>query len=448
MKKSLSKFENLMLYLLPIVVFFSYFPVLRLGESESMYFELSLPLIWLAIFGTVSLVRMPAIAKKYGALKSIMLCSFPLYATISIIWSENKVRGVLTAGIIWLIAFSVINILNMGLKKADLKKILKIYLISASVAAGICILQCILDVFGVSRDITLLCQGCTYRTFGFPHPNGLAIEPQFMGNLLITPAIISLGLFYNEIKSKKNKRTMFGYAALSFFLIMTLYICFSRGALYAFGIAGLILGIMLLIRDKSARAFWLLAPTVLGCLFGLLAQGIFSEISPTSENFAQGIQRSIHQITLGKIDIREKAEETPNNAEESSFSGYVEESTDIRISVTESAIKAWQKHKWLGVGLGSAGQAISKETGGWEKEIIQNEYINILTELGLIGTVILISMIIFIICETKKVNFIILAPVIVGYLITLAFFSGFPNVLHLYLLTPVIYSLGQKRLLC
>ena len=116
--------------------------------------------------------------------------------------------------------------------------------------------------------------------------------------------------------------------------------------------------------------------------------------------------------------------------------------------MTESAIKAWQKHKWLGVGLGSAGQAISKETGGWEKEIIQNEYINILTELGLIGAVILISMIIFIICETKKVNFIILAPVIVGYLITLAFFSGFPNVLHLYLLTPVIYSLGQKRLLC
>ena len=213
-----------MLFLLPIVVFFSYYPVISLGSDETMYYELSLPLVWLAIFGVISLTRMPAIAKKHSLLKSFVACSFPLYATISIIWSENKIRGVLTAGIIWLIVFSIINILNMGLKKADLKKILKVYLVSASVAAGVCILQCILDVFGAPRDVTMLCQGCTYRTFGFPHPNGLAIEPQFMGNLLIAPALITLGLFYNEIKLKKNKRTMFGYGALSFFLIMTLYI--------------------------------------------------------------------------------------------------------------------------------------------------------------------------------------------------------------------------------
>lgn len=447
MKKWLSKFENLMLFLLPIVVFFSYYPVISLGSDETMYYELSLPLIWLAIFGVISLIRMPAIAKKYGLLKSLVACSFPLYATISIIWSENKIRGVLTAGIIWLIVFSIVNILNMGLKKADLKKILKIYLMSAAVAAGVCILQCILDVFGVPRDITMLCQGCTYRTFGFPHPNGFAIEPQFMGNLLIAPALISLGLFYNEIKSKNNKRTMFGYGTLSFFLIMTLYICFSRGALYAFGIAGIILGIVLLVRDKSARAFWLLLPAVLGSVFGLLAQGIFAEISPTSENFAQGIQRSIHQITLGKVDIREKVENT-GDTEESSFSGYVEESTDIRLNVTESALKAWQKNKLLGVGLGGAGKAISRETGGWEKEIIQNEYINILTELGTVGVLILLSVIIYVIHNAKKVNVIIFAPIIVAYLITLAFFSGFPNVLHIYLLTPVIYWLGQKRLLC
>ena len=448
MKKWLSKFENLMLFLLPIVVFFSYYPVISLGSDEKMYYELSLPLIWLAIFGVISLTRMPAIAKKYGPLKSFMACSFPLYATISIIWSENKIRGVLTAGIIWLIIFSIINILNMGLKKADLKKILKVYLVSASVAAGVCILQCILDVFGAPRDVTMLCQGCTYRTFGFPHPNGLAIEPQFMGNLLIAPALIALGLFYNEIKSKKNKRTMFGYGALSFFLIMTLYICFSRGALYAFGIAGIILGIILIVREKSARPFILLVPAILGCVFGILAQGIFAEISPTSENFAQGIQRSIHQITLGKIDIREKVEESGNAREESSFDGYVEESTDIRLNVTESALKAWQKNKVFGVGLGGAGKAISKETGGWEKEIIQNEYINILTELGTVGVLILLSVIIYVIHNAKKINVIIFVPMIVAYLVTLAFFSGFPNVLHIYLLTPVVYWLGQKRLLC
>ena len=444
MKKSLSKFESLMLFLLPIVVFFSYYPVIRLGENESMNFELSLPIIWLAIFGTVSLVRIPKIAKKLGILKCAAIGAFPLYASLAILWSENKMRGVLTAGILWLIVFSVVNILSMKLDKEYLKKLLKVYLISAVVAAVVCVLQCILDVFGVSREVTMLCPGCTYRTLGFPHPNGLAIEPQFMGNLLIAPALISLGLFYNAIKINKDKRTMFGFGALSFFLIMVLYICFSRGALYAFGVAGIVFGIILIVRDKSARPFWMLMPALLGCIIGLLTQGVFAEISPTAENFAQGIQRSIHQVTLGKIDIREKVAES---GEQSSFSGYIEESTDVRLNITENAIKAWKKNAIFGVGLGSAGKAISKETGNWEKEIIQNEYINILTELGIVGVVILVAVIIYMIKVSKWPKTAVIIPIIVAYLITLGFFSGFPNVLHLYLLTPVIYGLGQKRLL-
>lgn len=446
MKKSLSKFESVMLFLLPIVVFFSYFPVIRLGANDSMNFELSLPLIWLAIFGVFSLTKMPKIEKKLGITKSFIVCAFPTYATFAILWSENKVRGILTAGIIWLIMFSVVNILSMKLDKAYLKKLLKVYLISATVAAVICILQCFLDVLGVSRDFTLLCRGCTYLTLGFPHPNGLAIEPQFMGNLLIAPALISLGLFYNAIKSQKDKRAMFGFGGLSLFLIMSLYICFSRGALYAFGIAALVFGVMLLIRDKNVRAFWLLVPTLIGLAFGLLTQGILSEISPTSENFIQGIQRSIHQVTLGKIDIRDKVE--ADDSEQPIFVGYIEESTDIRLSVTDAAIKAWQKNPIAGVGLGGAGVAMEHETGGWEKEIIQNEYINILTELGIIGAIILVIVIIYIIKSSRRPSCIIIIPIVLAYLITLGFFSGFPNVLHLYLLTPVVYWLGEKRLLC
>jgi O-antigen ligase len=267
-----------------------------------------------------------------------------------------------------------------------------------------------------------------------------------MGNLLIAPALIALGLFYNAIKSKKDKRTMFGYGGLSFLYIMVLYITFSRGALYAFGIAGALFGIILLIRDKKAWACWMLVPTILGLGFGLLTQGIFAEISPTSENFAQGIQRSIHQVSLGKIDIREKAED---NGDQSSFSGYIEESTDIRINWTETAIKTWKDSNiWFGVGLGNAGTAMSRYTGGSKREIIQNEYINILTELGFVGVLLLIIAISYMFKVSKRPDFVVIIPIVIAYLITLFFFSGFPNVLHLYLLTPVLYHLGHKRILC
>ena len=448
MKKSLNKVESLLLYLLPIIIFFSYYPVIRLGENNSMFFELSLPLIWLLIFGIISLIRLPKILAKYGWKKSVIILLFPAWMIASIFWSKNALRGFLTTGIAALIFLSVLNVINMKLDKKFLKKLLKTYLISSVVAAAICIIQSFLDVFGVSRDVTLLCPGCAYSVLGFPHPNGLAIEPQFMGNMLIAPALISLLFLYNAIKQNKDKRTVFGFLGLSIFLIMSLYICLSRGAIYAFGIAGAIMGIALLIRDKSLRATWLILPVLVGCVGGLLLQGIWAEISPTNENFAQGIQRSVHQITLGKIDIREKVE---SEGDESTFSGYIEESTDIRLNLNEIAMGAWGHNNiWTGVGIGGAGVAINEYDNQLSsREIIQNEYVNLLVELGIIGVVLFMIFAIYIIKSMKNIKGgILLIPIIIAYLITLCFFSGFPNVLHLYLLTPILYWVGQKRLLC
>ncbi len=448
MKKSLSKIENLLLFLLPIIIWFAYYPVIRIGQNESMNFELSLPLIWLAIFGTISMFKMPAILSHYKTKKSILILLFPIFAVISVFWSANPLRGILTAGILWLIFMSVMNIINTKLEKTYLMRLLRIYMTMSVGVALFCLLQCFADVFLASRDVTLLCQGCTYTTLGFPHPNGLAIEPQFMGNLLIAPTLISLLLLYNAIKNKLRKRTTFGFVCLSIFLIMSLYICFSRGALYAFGIGGAIMGILLLFRDKSARAFWLMVPVVIGCIGGLLLQGLWAEISPTSENFAQGIQRSIHQITLGKIDFREKVS---TDGEQSSFSGYIEESTNVRLNLNEIAFKTWDvNNKWFGVGIGGAGVAMSRQSDELgSKEIIQNEFINILIELGVVGYI-LLFILVGVICKNlyKMKGWIFMVPIITAYLITMCFFSGFPNVLHIYLMTPILYWVGQKRLLC
>ena len=59
MKKWLTKLEQILLFALPVVIFFAYFPVIKLGSDSTMNFELSLPLIWLAIFGVISLFMLP-----------------------------------------------------------------------------------------------------------------------------------------------------------------------------------------------------------------------------------------------------------------------------------------------------------------------------------------------------------------------------------------------------
>ena len=442
MKKLIAKTESILLYLLPIVVFFSYYPVIRLGANETMNFELSLPLIWLAIFGAISMARMPRILAKYKIWKVIFVLAFPIFIIASVIWSQNQLRGLLTAGIAWLITMSVINIINMKLDKNVLKQLLKLFLGASVVTAVACIIQCVLDVFGFGRDITLLCPGCTYLTLGFPHPNGFAIEPQFMGNLLIAPSIISLYLLYKNISFKKVNKTMFGFLALSIFLIMSLYICFSRGALYSFGIASVIMIVLLAINKKSAKSVLLVVPIVVGCLIGLLLQGVLSEISPTNENFTQGIQRSIHQVSLGIIDIREK---TTSDGQQSAFSGYIEESTDIRLNLNEIAINTWRNNNILiGVGIGSSGVSINQfDNRLAAKEIIQNEYITILLELGIIGVILLIVLFVMIFKLIRKSA--IVVSILVAFMISLCFFSGLPNVLHIYLLIPILYRMSQKN---
>ena len=47
-----------MIYILPGVLFFSYQPLISLGTSESMNFELSLPLVWLVVFDILVLIIM------------------------------------------------------------------------------------------------------------------------------------------------------------------------------------------------------------------------------------------------------------------------------------------------------------------------------------------------------------------------------------------------------
>ena len=56
--KKLNKLFKYFVYAMPVALFFSYEPVMTLGASESMNFELSIPLIFLVLFGLLIVVMM------------------------------------------------------------------------------------------------------------------------------------------------------------------------------------------------------------------------------------------------------------------------------------------------------------------------------------------------------------------------------------------------------
>lgn len=369
--KIIRKILWFLVYLLPATLFFSYHPVISLGSDASMNFELSIPLLWLVIFDYLAFIMMimlfasgtrkKSFWRSIGALSDrrfFLFALFPLYLTISVFWSPNPLRGLLTAGIVWLIFFAVFTLLYLlpvsGTPRRLRFHTLIVMFIATVLVCKFCYAQSIMDVLGLSRDNTLLCLGCTYRSFGFPHPSGFAIEPQFMGNLLLAPTLTALYLVafrsrkfgrnmvneavYLEHKVEKDllrdkihlpepnwkKWQYVGMVILTGFLSMTLFFTFSRGAIYAYAVAILVLLVFALKRHQFRWS--LIAIPVVSFLLSLGLQGTFAAVGPTAETFVSGVTKSIHQLSLGLIDLRPQS--AGNHESASSIDSSVENSSN------------------------------------------------------------------------------------------------------------------------
>lgn len=496
MKKLNSLFRGLV-YVLPAVLFFSYHPVISLGTSTSMNFELSLTLVWLVIFDLVSfclLVRKKKLGQIWKQWKWLL---FPVFLTVSVFWSLNFMRGLLTVGILWLLYFAVFSFYELKSLFKEVQFYEKFwgwFLGSTLFVCAWCLVQCVLDLAGVGREYTLMCAGCTYQMFGFPHPNGFAIEPQFMGNLLIAPAIT---LIYVIVKDDYNS-TLRGRVAsarrhgrsalilgrnlrkplrvlLLIIFLFTLFLTLSRGAIYAFVVGAVFMSAMMMVQGRDVwktvakRVGVVWGIIVFSFLFTLNLQGVMAQVSSTNDTYMTGVTKVLNHLSLGVVDVREKPESSKESRtddlegnypvensvenlqqETAVFDGYVVESTEARVKLTDVALKVWSKDfttVMFGVGLGGAGQALYVN-GLMEspKEIVQNQYAGLLLETGIVGVLLMIFSLVMVakvVIKNPAVPMIL--TLMVTYGVTLCFFSGLPNALQIYLLPSLLIILmGEK----
>lgn len=529
---SLSKIQKVMLLCLPFCLFFSYHPVIPIFSTSTTNFELSIPLLWLLIFAILSLpenfrlyiyslkivIKTKSLVNKaphppsrhqtdklYPHFLRLFSLIYPFFVTVNSIGSPNFLRAILTSGVIWCICLSLLTILqNISQYKTQIgKSFNKNLLIASTLASAFCWLQSILDIAGVPREATFLCKGCTSTVFGFPHPNGFAIESQFMANLLLAPIFLSLFYLLERPKNHSNKLNSDPYPAsklghflrfgLPLFLIATLYLTLSRGAIFSFWVSVFVLfiyQIVKLIKQKSCRREILFRQPLifsvvvfLPFFFTLSAQGLFTELGPTSHTFLDGVSTSVSQLSLGRIDLAKvfhktnennkshKSHEThethkSNNLHLSDlntdaaasaqkapqFTSYIEESTNIRLNLNRLALSSWRtslRRMLVGVGLGATGLTLYQEFPelGSPKEIIQNEYLAILYEQGICGVIMIICAAILFVLTYKLHNknhektSIYGRVLALSFALTLCFFSGLPNALHIYLLTPLLFLL-------
>ena len=447
MTKGLSRFKDFIANLswlqrlwlfAPICIWFSYRPIISLGTDVTMNYELSVALIYIVGLAMVGLPTIWRHRRKLVANKAaVVIGLFTLWSSVTSLWSANPTRGILTSGILWCLCLICWAAIAERQKIIDILPQLKKLLIASSVVACLlALLQMVLGTYIESREVIGLCAGCVASQFGFVRPNLFAIEPQFLGSLLLVPTLI---VYHQLITKKRNWADSLVFVLLATTLGLTL----SRGAIYACALG---MAAMWLVVNKhwlnKLATIDLIIVAVIGCL---CIQGGLAAINPRiNETFLGAISKSVNHLSLGTIDFGwdkqagRPVDEPSTSESEPVFDGYVAESTDVRVNLTKVALTSWSSQtlarKLFGTGLGSSGIVMAEQTGSsYQKEIVQNEYVEILLERGVVGLALFVMVIAITFASVlaKKKRW--LWAILIAYLAQWCFFSGLPNALHIYL---------------
>ena len=429
----------------PIMIWFSYLPQISLAEDGTMNYELSLALIYVVILAIVGLPRVWCHRSELKQSRPVRLASaFVGWSGLCVIWSDNRTRGLLTFAvyvILYLVFLALVA--ERRLLCQLLPKLVRVAIWATISACLLAITQMVLGTFVITNRHSLgLCAGCVAGQFGFIRPNLLAIEPQFLGSLLLAP------LLYITYLTLQGKYSYAKQPLLLVLMLTTLWLTLSRGAIYAY-LASLV-AMILLIR-KWRRQLVVVGLIALSLVVCLVCQGALASANPRIDSsFTQAVSTSLNHLSMGIVRLpyqRKSPTSLPSipreHDKQPAYHGYVAESTNVRLSLTKTALAAWRSNRLgqqlFGTGLGSAGIVLARQTGSrYQKEIVQNEFVEVLLERGLIGLALLGGLVVLYgrLCSRRRDHLALV--ILVAYLVQWCFFSGLPNALHIYLVLALL----------
>lgn len=450
-------FTEKLVLLAPVAVWFSYFPTISFGRQSGTNLELSITIIYAVILALVGLPQIWSRRHLFWRQKAVwLLAVFVGWNLLSIIRSVNPLRSILVSGLWSVLFLDFLVIYSLPSLKKMISPLVRITITTAVAMSLLAIVQV---VYGAWFDWGL-CNGCVARGFGFVRPSGFAIEPQFFGSLLIAPILL---VSYRLLRNKATK-----YEIISLCLMLVaLYLTLSRGALYAVTAAVLVQVVLVHWRTSTN---WLRSATVVIAVlvgsfaFGMMWHGVFTQLNPrVADGFYQSITKSINHLSLGKINLPNLApqqpsqesttkptsqEVTPASPPKAVFDGYVAKSTEERTNMSQLALSVWTKSPTqflFGVGAGGAGRAIFQQSGktSGEFEIVQNEFLSIGVELGVVGVVLLLALLLAL-CRKTYAKKALAWPIILGFVLQWMFFSGLPNALHIYFVAMLMFAIIDR----
>ena len=434
------------------VLSFSYHPLVSFGSVYGTHLDGSLLYVIVAL---AAIGSAPIVWKQRNTLKKskslLWLIGFTLFSLLSVAWSANPVRGVITAAFSSLLVLLVCTVaINLPLMRHHQQSIYRLVIAGSTVSVLWALWQVYGDAFGVDSAFTLLTPAYESTVFGAARPTGFALEPQFFASFLLIPFFwLSVRLVSDNLKNAPLH--YFGITALSTILVLSL----SRGALFAAAL-GLIL--LLVLHHPSLKRWLYLGATVFG---GVVVAGVitFSAATINQRDSISGytsLAKSLNHLSLGIISLppehRDVKVGTPKvTTPPKATSGYVTASTDSRLSMSAQAILLWTEnpqHFLFGIGNGSFGTTLhAKDNRYPTNSIVNNYYLELVVETGLIGLSLFVAFFVGLLYKLFKARNTLLIVIITSLLVQACFFSGNANIIHLWIIFGLALgvSLSQTK---
>lgn len=258
-------------------------------------------------------------------------------------------------------------IVNRVKRVEMVEKIAGVILISTWVVVLFAFYQFIGDYLGLPTGLD---QGYAKIVLGFPRIQAFAKEPLYLANFLFIPLGVIAGYLLQEEKPLP-KNALLLLPLIIFAILLTV----SRGAYIGLMAFGVFMCLFFAKRIIQSRAFMLAAGALVGAVFILML--ILTTLGPTITG------KFIAQATARDVEL----------SSESIFG---------RLRAFGQAVEVWQRSPIFGVGPGGFGPASGQEIStGYA--IVNNEYLEILAELGLIGLIAYLLVIISMLAVFAKI---------------------------------------------
>ncbi len=352
-------------------------PFERIGSFElagitvraSQIFSLITFLAWIFIF----LIKRKNFSAKNPLLIPIFL--FLGSSIISLINAQNIQRGIIVLLFTIFTIFITFVIPNLVKNKNRLEKIIKAILVSSVFVSLFGIYQFVGDVIGLPKEITGLREQYTKIVFGFPRIHSVSVEPLYFANYLLIP----ISLLLSFLLSRKKIKLPFSIFISFLILILTtlnLFLTLSRGGYLALAFLFLLYGIFFIKSILSPKKLIILSLIILIALFSSYEFLLFTG-------------------KKNNIDIFIKQATTFNDGA----------GVEDRFNTYDQAITMIKEYPIIGGGIGNFGPYSARNPNAEPKDgwaIVNNEFLEIWAEQGIIGLLIFLSLIFIITIRSIK----------------------------------------------